>query len=192
MRSVRLAGFGVLAIAAVGIYFIPQSGTGLDPRIPALLVVLVLVVVWHFATLRRSNEQMPIGTPEPVAPQGPESEQVVELNGSDAHASRVAAPPDAVQPTEVLPPGADVVPQGPAGDEFDLDAPPPGAAPPVTDEPVAGSADADSGDGAAERSPGGHVGCATAHDSLTEAPPAPVYADGWEKWAAELFGPSSD
>ena len=56
MRAVRLAGFLAFAVAAIAVFLLPQGGEGLDKRIPALLVILVLVVVWHFVTAAKVRE----------------------------------------------------------------------------------------------------------------------------------------
>ncbi|MFM7062371.1 MAG: hypothetical protein ACKO04_02595 [Actinomycetes bacterium] len=180
MRTVRLVGFAVLALAALGIYFVPPSRTGSDPRIVALLALLVVVVAWHFATLRRSRHTpapVPVvGTP--VAAPAPLPEDVVEREVPVATAPPV--PPGAITPTEVLPPDAEVVAQGPATDQFDLDAPVPGA--PVAADPApAGPGGPPPGEDAASSSDDG--------PALPPPPPEPQYKDGFEKWAAEMFGP---
>jgi len=175
VRRIRLVGFGVLAFAAVGIFFLKPSGTGSDPRVVALLALLVLVVVWHFATLHRARREETTGPPGPVEAPAPSSEDVV-----DRGATAPAPPPftpGAISPTEVLPPDAEVVPQGPSDEQFDMDAPPPGT--PESPEEQAGPvADAPVEDVPEE-------------PSLPSPPPEPRYKDGFEKWASEMFGPSS-
>ena len=176
MRRVRLVGFGVLAVAAVGIFFLKPSGTGSDPRVVALLALLVLVVVWHFATLRRARrEEVAAAPPGPVAAPAPSSEDVVDRGATAAPPPPFT--PGAISPTEVLPPDAEVVPQGPSDEQFDMDAPPPGTpeAPEEHVEPVAGAP---------------HE-VVPEEPSLPSPPPEPQYRDGFEKWAAEMFGPSS-
>jgi hypothetical protein len=176
MRRIRLVGFGVLASAAVGIFFLKPSGTGSDPRVVALLALLVLVVVWHFATLHRARRVETTGPPGPVEAPAPSSEDVV-----DRGATAPAPPPftpGAISPTEVLPPDAEVVPQGPSDEQFDMDAPPPGTAEAPDEEPTAADAEEPAQDVAEE-------------PSLPSPPPEPQYKDGFEKWAAEMFGPNS-
>lgn len=177
MRPIRLAGFGLLALAAVGIFFLKPSGTGSDPRVVALLALLVLVVVWHFATLRRARrEDAAAGPPGPVDAPAPSPEDVVDRGAPPA-----APPPftpGAISPTEVLPPDAEVVPQGRSDDQFDMDAPPPGT-PNPSEEQSAASVATDVVDQADEE------------PALPPPPPEPQYKDGFEKWAAEMFGPSS-
>ena len=174
MRRIRLVGFGVLALAAVGIFFLQPSGTGSDPRVVALLALLVLVVVWHFATLRRARREETTGPPGPVEAPAPSPEDVVDRG---ATAAPPPFTPGAISPTEVLPPDAEVVPQGPSDEQFDMDAPPPGTAeaPEEQAEPVADAPDE----------------VVTEDPSLPSPPPEPQYKDGFEKWAAEMFGPSS-
>ena len=175
MRRIRLAGFGLLALAAVGIFFLKPSGTGSDPRVVALLALLVLVVVWHFATLRRARREETTGPPGPVEAPAPSPEDVVDRGATAAPPPSFT--PGAISPTEVLPPDAEVVPQGPSDEQFDMDAPPPGTAeaPEEQAEPVADAPDE----------------VVTEDPSLPSPPPEPQYKDGFEKWAAEMFGPSS-
>ena len=177
MRRIRLAGFGLLALAAVGIFFLKPTGSGSDPRVVALLALLVLVVVWHFATLRRARrEDAAAGPPGPVDAPAPSPEDVV-----DRAASAPLPPPfspGAISPTEVLPPDAEVVPQGPSDDQFDMDAPPPGTPDPSQDEPAAPVVT-------------DVVEQVDEEPALPPPPPEPQYKDGFEKWAAEMFGPSS-
>lgn len=179
MRRIRLAGFGVLAVAAVGIYFLKPSATGTDPRVVALLALLVLVLVWHFATLRRARREDAGGAPPgPVEAPAPSTEDVVD-RGVPAPVPSAAFTPGAISPTEVLPPDAEVVPQGPTDEQFDLDAPAPGtpagpSAEPVPEEPSAA---------APPEVPD--------EPALPSAPPEPQYKDGFEKWAAEMFGSGS-
>jgi hypothetical protein len=144
--------------------------------IVALLALLVLVLVWHFATLRRARREAAVTPPGPVEAPAPSSEDVV-----DRDAPGVPPPPfspGAISPTEVLPPDAQVVPQGPSDEQFDMDAPPPGTpdAPDEEQTPVV----ADEQD--QER---------TDEPSLPAPPPEPQFKDGFEKWAAEMFGPKN-
>ena len=174
MRRIRLAGFGVLAVAAVGIFFLRPSGTGSDPRVVALLALLVLVLAWHFATLRRARrEEAAAAPPGPVEAPAPAQEDVVD------RAAPAAPPPQfnpgAISPTEVLPPDAEVVPQGPSDEQFDMDAPPPGTPDGPEEEPAAPTEP--------EAEP--------EEPSLPAPPPEPQYKDGFEKWAAEMFGGGS-
>lgn len=177
MRRIRLAGFCLLALAAVGILFLQPSGAGSDPRVVALLALLVLVVVWHFATLRRARrEDAAAVPPRPVDAPAPSPEDVVDQG------ARPTAPPlftpGAISPTEVLPPDAEVVPQGPSDDQFDMDAPPPGTPVRPQEEPAAPVVRDD-------------VDQTDDEPALPPPPPEPQYKDGFEKWAAEMFGPSS-
>jgi hypothetical protein len=176
MRRIRLVGFGALALAAIGIFFLKPSGTGSDPRVVALLSLLVLVVVWHFATLRRARREAVGMPPGPVEAPAPSSEDVVD-RGSAAPPP-LPFSPGAISPTEVLPPDAEVVPQGPSDEQFDMDAPPPGT-PDAPDEDRAAAAAAE------------HVQEPIEEPSLPAPPPEPQYKDGFEKWAAEMFGPNS-
>jgi hypothetical protein len=175
MRRIRLAGFGVLAIAAVGIFFLQPSGTGSDPRVVALLALLVLVVVWHFATLRRARLEADAAPPGPVEAPAPSPEDVVDRSAPAP--PPLPFTPGAISPTEVLPPDAEVVPQGPSDEQFDMDAPPPGT-PDLPEKQAAPVAD-----------PPGEV--VVDEPSLSAPPPSPQYKDGFEKWASEMFGPSS-
>jgi len=179
MRIVRLAGFGVLAVAAVGTFFVQPADPGADPRVVALLALLALVLIWHFATLRRSRRPASedAAPPGPVEAPAPAPEDVVERDVPTAPAAPFL--PGAIAPTEVLPPDAEVVAQGPAEDHFDLDAPVPGT--PVADEPSAGSGPAHDAETVVE----------PAEPALPPPPPAPQYKDGFEKWAAEMFGQGS-
>ncbi len=181
MRIVRLAGFGVLAVAAVGTFFVQPADPGADPRIVALLALLALVLIWHFATLRRSRR--PAGDdvvpPGPVEAPAPAPEDVVERAAPAAATSPFV--PGAIAPTEVLPPDAEVVPQGPADDQFGMDDPVPGTSAAAGPEAGTGAARPEGATGPEEPS----------EPALPPPPPEPRYKDGFEKWAAEMFGPGS-
>jgi len=176
MRRIRLAGFGVLAVAAVCIFFLKPSGTGSDPRVVALLALVVLVLVWHFATLRRARREAAVPPPGPVEAPVPSSEDVVDRSAPSAPPPPFS--PGAISPTEVLPPNAEVVPQGPSDEQFDMDAPPPG----TPDAPDEEQATVVADEQAQERTDG---------PSLPAPRPEPQYKDGFEKWAAEMFGPKN-
>lgn len=249
MRALRLVGFLALAGAAVAVFLLPQSaGSGLDRRIPGLLVILVLVVVWHFVSASKVREytttevvteeiiteiDLPRPAPRPAAvaptvvdltdgalsggapaaphvPQPPDPPAAAPLPGanssglpprpgnlhggplppgpailrppgSDVPGAPPGVPPSAqpaaaapIQPTEVLPPSDEAPPIRPTDEQFDLDAPAPGALAP--DPPPA---------------PPAPVVAPLPAEDLTPALPAPdpQPQDAWTMWAADLFGP---
>lgn len=65
MKSIRIGGFVVLGFAALGAFFGLASTSGVFSRVPTLVLIGVLALIWHFLTLRVFNrETMEIITEE--------------------------------------------------------------------------------------------------------------------------------